>query len=114
MSEGYTQIKIEFLKWREHMNTSASTPRIAVIQRSTNEWTLHPLYDQTKRRIAALLGKGKTADEIIADNKNPDGTAKPGMSKANVYKCVKQLNKKEEKKDEVNRQDTNGNAEDVF
>ena len=35
--EGYTQISIEFLKWREHMNTFHSKKRIAVIQRSTGE-----------------------------------------------------------------------------
>jgi hypothetical protein len=109
MAEGYTQMKIEFLKWREHMNTSASTPRIAVIQRSSNEWSLHPLFDKTKRRIAELLEKGKSPEEIIKSNEGIKG-----FSKANVYKCLKQLNKKEEKKDAVNKQDTNGNAEDVF
>lgn len=98
-----------FLKWREHMNTSASTPRIAVIQRSSNEWSLHPLFDKTKRRIAELLEKGKSPEEIIKSNEGIKG-----FSKANVYKCLKQLNKKEEKKDAVNKQDTNGNAEDVF
>ena len=109
MAEGYTQMKIEFLKWREHMNTSASTPRIAVIQRSSNEWSLHPLFDKTKRRIAELLEKGKSPEEIIKSNEGIKG-----FSKANVYKCLKQLNKKEEKKDAVNKQDTNRNAEDVF
>ena len=109
MAEGYTQMKIEFLKWREHMNTSASTPRIAVIQRSSNEWSLHPLFDKTKRRIAELLEKGKSPEEIIKSNEGIKG-----FSKANVYKCLKQLNKKEEKKDAVNKQNTNGNAEDVF
>ena len=109
MAEGYTQMKIEFLKWREHMNTSASTPRIAVIQRSSNEWSLHPLFDKTKRRIAELLEKGKSPEEIIKSNEGIKG-----FSKANVYKCLKQLNKKEEKKDAVNKQDTNGNAKEVF
>ena len=107
MAEGYTQMKIEFLKWREHMNTSASTPRIAVIQRSSNEWSLHPLFDKTKRRIAELLEKGKSPEEIIKSNEGIKG-----FSKANVYKCLKQLNKKEEKKDAVNKQNTNRETED--
>ena len=111
-SEGYTQIQLEWLKWREHMNTSASRPRIAVIQRSTNSWQMFPLFDQTKRKIATLLAKGKTPDEIMKANKDVKG-----FSKANVYKLVEQLKDpkiKEEKKDAVNKQDTNGNAEDVF
>jgi KaiC/GvpD/RAD55 family RecA-like ATPase len=110
--EGYTQIQLEWLKWREHMNTSASRPRIAVIQRSTNSWQMFPLFDQTKRKIATLLAKGKTPDEIMKANKDVKG-----FSKANVYKLVEQLKDpkiKEEKKDAVNKQDTNGNAEDVF
>ena len=111
LGEGdFTQIQMEFLKWREHMNTPASKARIHVIQRSTTTWKTFPLFDQTKRKISGLLAKGKTPDEIIKANKDVKG-----FSKANVYKLVEQLKEpKEEKKDAVNKQDTNGNAEDVF
>ena len=92
------------------MNTPASKARIHVIQRSTTTWKTFPLFDQTKRKISGLLAKGKTPDEIIKANKDVKG-----FSKANVYKLVEQLKEpKEEKKDAVNKQDTNGNAEDVF
>ena len=106
--EGYTQIQFEFLKWREHMNTPASKPRIAVIQRSTNLWQMFPLFDKTKRKIAELLEKGKTPEQIIKANKEVKG-----FSKANVYKLVEQL-KEGGIKDAVNKQDINGNAEEVF
>jgi len=108
----FTQIQMEFLKWREHMNTPASKPRIHVIQRSTTTWKTYPLFDKTKRKIAEQLENGKTPEQIMKANKDVKG-----FSKANVYKLIDQLKdpkKKEKKKDEVNKQDTNGNAEDVF
>ena len=109
--EGYTQIQLEWLKWREHMNTHASRPRIAIIQRSTNSWQMFPLFDQTKRKIAELLEKGKTPEQIMKANKD-----EKGFSKANVYKLVQQLkNTKEVKKDEpINKQNINGKTEDIF
>ena len=78
------------------MNTHASRPRIAIIERSTNKWQMFPLFDQTKRKIAELLEKGKTPEQIMKANKD-----EKGFSKANVYKLVQQLkNTKEVKKDE--------------
>ena len=82
--EGHTQMQIEFLKWREHMNTFHSKKRIAVINRSTGQWEIFPMLNKTQRSVYAELIKGKKADEII----NP---TKEGFSKANVYKVIKIL-----------------------
>ena len=82
--EGHTQMQIEFLKWREHMNTFHSKKRIAVINRSTGQWEIFPMLNKTQRSVYAELMKGKKADEII----NP---TKEGFSKANVYKVIKIL-----------------------
>ena len=82
--EGHTQMQIEFLKWREHMNTFHSKKRIAVINRSTGQWEIFPMLNKTQRSVYAELIKGKKADEII----NP---TKDGFSKANVYKVIKIL-----------------------
>ena len=82
--EGHTQMQIEFLKWREHMNTFHSKKRIAVINRSTGQWEIFPMLNKTQRSVYAELMKGKKADEII----NP---TKDGFSKANVYKVIKIL-----------------------
>ena len=82
--EGHTQMQIEFLKWREHMNTFHSKKRIAVINRSTGQWEIFPMLNKTQRSVYAELMKVKKADEII----NP---TKDGFSKANVYKVIKIL-----------------------
>tara|TARA_B100000315_G_scaffold59848_1_gene54275 strand:- start:317 stop:778 length:462 start_codon:yes stop_codon:yes gene_type:complete len=82
----HTQMSIEFLKWREHMNTFHSKKRIAIINRTTGKWITVPMLTKTQRSIWELLDKGKTAEEIIKASKG-----KEGMSKANVYKVVKIL-----------------------
>jgi len=92
--EGHTQIIMEFLKWREHMNTFHSKKRIAVLSRSTGKWEIFPMLNKTQRSIYHQLLAGKKADDII----NP---TKDGMSKANVYKVVKILKLEGVLKDEV-------------
>ena len=93
--EGHTQMQIEFLKWREHMNTFYSKKRIAVLSRSTGLWQVFPMLNQTQRSIYKQLMAGKTEKEIIC--------AKEGMSKANVYKVVRILKSEGVLKDEVSR-----------
>ena len=93
--EGHTQMQIEFLKWREHMNTFYSKKRIAVLSRSTGLWQMFPMLNQTQRSIYKQLMAGKTEKEIIC--------AKEGMSKANVYKVVRILKSEGVLKDEVSR-----------
>ena len=93
--EDHTQMKIEFLKWREHMNTSASKQRIAVINRSTGKWEIFPMLTKTQRSIYNQLKEGKTAKDII----NP---TKEGMSKANVHKTIKILKSEGVIEDETN------------
>ena len=82
--EGYTQISIEFLKWREHMNTWHSKKRISVIKRSSGNWNIYPCLNKTQRSIMLSLKEGKTPEEII-------NSKVKGMSKANVYKVIKLL-----------------------
>ena len=82
--EGHTQMEIEFLKWREHMNTWHSRKRIAVIKRSTGKWNIYPHLNKTQRSIMLSLKEGKTPEEII-------NSKVKGMSKANVYKVIKLL-----------------------
>ena len=84
--ENHTQMSIEFLKWREHMNTFHSKKRIAIINRTTGKWLIVPMLSKTQRKIYELLDKGKTAEQIIEAGKGQEG-----MSKANVYKVVKIL-----------------------
>ena len=84
LDEGHTQMEIEFLKWREHMNTWHSRKRIAVIQRSTGKWNIYPHLNKTQRTIMIALQKGMKPDEII-------NSKEKGMSKANVYKVIKVL-----------------------
>ena len=91
--EGHTQMQIEFLKWREHMNTFYSKKRIAVLSRSTGLWQVFPMLNQTQRSIYKQLMAGKTEKEIIC--------AKEGMSKANVYKVVRILKSEGVLEDEV-------------
>ena len=91
--EGHTQICIEFLKWREHMNTFHSKKRIAVIERATGAWQIFPHLNKTQRSIYLQLKQGKKADDIIS--------AKEGMSKANVYKVIKILKEEGVLEDEV-------------
>jgi len=92
--EGHTQICIEFLKWREHMNTFHSKKRIAVIERVTGLWQIFPHLTKTQRSIYLLLKEGKKAKDII----NP---TKDGMSKANVHKTIKILKAEGVLEDEV-------------
>ena len=91
--EGHTQICIEFLKWREHMNTFHSKKRIAVIERATGSWQIFPHLNKTQRSIYLQLKQGKKADDIIS--------TKEGMSKANVYKVIKILKEEGVLEDEV-------------
>jgi len=91
--EGYTQISIEFLKWREHMNTFHSKKRIAVIQRSTGKWDIFPMLSKTQRSIYNQIKEGKKPEDIIS--------TKEGMSKANVYKTIKILKSEGVIEDEV-------------
>ena len=93
--EDHTQMKIEFLKWREHMNTSSSKQRIAVINRSTGKWEIFPMLTKTQRSIYNQLKEGKKAEDII----NP---VKEGMSKANVYKTIKILKSEGVIENEIN------------
>ena len=93
--EGFTQMIIDFPKWREHKNTFHSKKRIAVIQRSTGNWSIFPMLTKTQRKIFTALKEGKKAEDIIDPNKE-------GMSKANVYKTIKIL-KKEGVLDETSR-----------
>ncbi len=92
--EGHTQMCIEFLKWREHMNTFHSKKRIAVIERATGLWQIFPHLTKTQRSIYLLLKEGKKAKDII----NP---TKDGMSKANVHKTIKLLKAEGVLEDEV-------------
>ena len=94
--EGYTQISIEFLKWREHMNTFHSKKRIAVIQRSTGKWDIFPMLNKTQRFVYNKLKEGQTAEQIIQDSKG-----KEGMSKANVYKTINLLKSEGVIEDEI-------------
>ena len=96
--DNHTQITIEFLKWREHMNTFHSKKRIAIINRTTGRWIVEPMLNKTQRSISALIREGKTADEIVAAGKKSKGE---GMSRANVYKVIKILKAEGVIKDEV-------------
>ena len=91
--EGHTQLCMEFLKWREHMNTFHSKKRIAVINRSTGKWEIFPMLNKTQRSIYHQLMEGKTAKDIIS--------TKEGMSKANVHKVIKILKAEGVLKDEI-------------
>ena len=82
--DNHTQMTISFLKWREHMNTTHSKERTAIINRSNGSWLLFPKLTKTQRKIWNQLKAGKLPAQII-DNK------KDGMSKANVYKTIKIL-----------------------
>ena len=89
--DNHTQMIVEFLKWREHMNTIHSKKRIAIINRTTCDWLTVPMLSKTQRKIWKLLDKGKSAEQIIEAGKDKNGKAAEGMSKANVYKVVKIL-----------------------
>ena len=91
--EGHTQMCIEFLKWREHMNTFHSKRRIAVIERATGLWQIFPMLNKTQRSICKALKEGKKPEDIIS--------VKEGMSKANVYKVIKLLKAEGVLEDEV-------------
>ena len=92
--DNHTQMEIEFLKWREHMNTFHSKKRIAVLERGTGKWLIFPSLTKTQRSIWAELQKGKKAKDII----DPD---KKGMSKANVHKVINLLKKEGVLEDEA-------------
>jgi len=94
--DNHTQMEIEFLKWREHMNTFHSKKRIAVINRSTGKWEIFPHLNKTQRSIWSSLKEGKKPEDIIDPNKQ-------GMSKANVYKVIKILKAEGVMEDEVSR-----------
>jgi hypothetical protein len=98
--ENHTQMSIEFLKWREHMNTFHSKKRIAIINRTTSEWLIVPMLSKTQRKICKLLDQGKTATQIIEAHKDKSGKSEEGMSKANVHKVVKILKQEGLLKDE--------------
>ena len=92
--EGFTQMVLEFGKWREHKNTFHSKTRIAVIERATGKWTVFPMLNKTQRKIFTLLKEGKKAADIIDPNKE-------GLSKAHVYKTIKILKKEGVFEDEI-------------
>ena len=92
--EGFTQMVLEFGKWREHKNTFHSKTRIAVIERGTGKWTVFPMLNKTQRKIFTLLKEGKKAADIIDPNKE-------GLSKAHVYKTIKILKKEGVFEDEI-------------
>ena len=94
--EGHTQMSIEFLKWREHMNTFYSKKRIAIINRSTGLWDIFPMFTKTQRSIYLKLKEGKKAEDII-------NATQEGMSKANVYRTIKILKAEGVLEDEVSR-----------
>ena len=94
--EGHTQMSIEFLKWREHMNTFYSKKRIAIINRSTGLWDIFPMLTKTQRSIYLKLKEGKKAEDII-------NATQEGMSKANVYRTIKILKAEGVLEDEVSR-----------
>jgi len=84
--DGHTQMIIEFLKWREHMNTWHSRPRIAVISRAIGRWSIWPMLTKVQRTILSDLKRGLDAHQIIAEHKK-----EAGFSKANVYKTIRLL-----------------------
>ena len=92
--EGFTQMIMDFPKWREHKNTFHSKKRIAVIQRATGNWSTFPMLTKTQRKIFTALKEGKKAEDIIDPTKE-------GMSKANVYKTIKILKKEGVFEDEI-------------
>ena len=106
--ENHTQMIIKFLKWREHMNTHHSKERTAIINRTTGKWLLLPNMTKTQRKIHKLLMEGKDPTAII-----DYGTAKKekGMSKANVYKTIRLLEK--EGLYEASGKTTNGTAKEI-
>ena len=77
---------IEFFKWREHMNTYHSKKRIALINRSTGQWSIYPMLTKTQRSIFDFIKAGKTAEQIITSNKGVQGFSKP-----NVYRIIDML-----------------------
>ena len=95
--EGHTQMCIEFLKWREHMNTYHSKKRIALINRSTGQWSIYPMLTKTQRSILDFIKAGKTAEQIITSNKGVQGFSKP-----NVYRIIDMLKNEGMIKDESN------------
>jgi KaiC/GvpD/RAD55 family RecA-like ATPase len=96
--DNHTQMIIEFLKWREHMNTFHSKTRVAIINRTTGKWLIVPMLSKTQRKIWELLDKGKTAEQIIEAGKGQEG-----MSKANVYKVIKILKQEGLKDDKASK-----------
>jgi len=92
--DNHTQMTIEFLKWREHMNTHHSKIRTAIINRTTGAWLLFPKLTKTERKIFKLLEEGQDPNFIIQSAKDKNGKLiVEGMSKANVYKTIKKLEK---------------------
>jgi len=79
----HTQIKIEFIKWRE-VHMGFQRPFIMSIDRRTMTWSKHPLLNKTQRYIKEQLSKGISVEDIIKSGKS-------GCSKANVYKVKKLL-----------------------
>jgi|TARA_Y100000592_G_scaffold38844_1_gene61701 hypothetical protein len=106
--ENHTQMTISFLKWREHMNTHHSKERTAIINRTTGAWLLFPKLSKTQRKIYKMLQEGQSAMKIIEDAKK---NKSEGMSKANVYKTIKLLEK--EGLYEASGQTTDGAAKEI-
>ena len=79
----HTQIKIEFIKWRE-VHMGFQRPFIMSIDRRNMKWSKHPLLNKTQRYIKDQIKKGVTVEDII-------NSGKQGCSKANVYKVKKLL-----------------------
>ena len=77
-------------------------------------WTKYPDLKQEDFKIIELYNSGIRSAEELAEHEDIS------IAKKTIYKHLTRLrklnviDKKEEKKDEVNKQDVNGNAEDVF
>jgi KaiC/GvpD/RAD55 family RecA-like ATPase len=104
--EGHTQMTIEFLKWREHMNTYHSKTRTALINRANGNWFIFPKLSKTQRIIWQKLKEGKDPKTII-----DEGKGKEGLSKANVYKTIKIL--EGDNLYEANKQSPDREAKDI-
>jgi len=90
------------------MNTHHSKERTAIINRTTGAWLLFPKLSKTQRKIYKMLQEGQSAMKIIEDAKK---NKSEGMSKANVYKTIKLLEK--EGLYEASGKTTNGTAKEI-
>ena len=67
---------------------------MAYIRRRKGAWLLFPKLTKTERKIFKLLEEGQDPNFIIQSGKDKNGKLiVEGMSKANVYKTIKKLEK---------------------